>query len=85
MSVSPSRPAIETPNAVRAAAVDRTTCDSSNARTRERPSARAERPSGAVAHPREDVETVYAVLQSTTRRGPWEPPETMRLVSVPSS
>lgn len=41
-----------------------------------------ERSSGAVAHPHEDVETVYAVLQSTTRRGPWEPPETMRLVSV---
>ena len=26
--------------------------------------------------------TLYSVLQSTARRGPWEPPERMRLVSV---
>ena len=38
--------------------------------------------SGELAERYEDAETVYSVLRSVTRRGPWEPPETMRLVSV---
>ena len=38
--------------------------------------------SGALAKRYQDAETVYSVLGSTTRRGPWEPPETMRAVSV---
>jgi len=39
-------------------------------------------PSRALARRYEDAETVYSVLGSTTRRGPWGPPETMRTVSV---
>ena len=42
----------------------------------------AKRSSGALARRYEDAETVYSVLRSVTRLGPWEPPETMRLVSV---
>ncbi len=38
--------------------------------------------SGELARRYEDAETVYSVLGSTTRRGPWEPPERMRTVSV---
>ena len=38
--------------------------------------------SGALAKRYEDAETVYSVLASTARRGPWGPPETMRTVSV---
>ena len=30
----------------------------------------------------EPAETIYSVLGSATRRGPWEPPQTMRTVSV---
>ena len=37
---------------------------------------------GALARRHEDAETVYSILGSTARRGPWEPPETMRAVSV---
>jgi hypothetical protein len=29
-----------------------------------------------------DVQTLYSVLQSSTRSGPWVPPEIMRVVSV---
>ena len=38
--------------------------------------------SGALAERYEHAETVYSVLGSTARRGPWKPPETMRTVSV---
>ncbi len=38
--------------------------------------------SAALARRYEDPETVYSVLRSVTRLGPWEPPEKMRLVSV---
>jgi hypothetical protein len=40
------------------------------------------RPSGALTARDDDAETVYSVLQSVTRLGAWDPPETMRLVSV---
>jgi len=36
----------------------------------------------ALTRPEEDDETVYSVLRTVSRLGPWEPPETMRLVSV---
>ena len=42
----------------------------------------AKRSSGALTRPYEDDETVYAVLRTVTRLGPWEPPEAIRLVSV---
>ena len=42
----------------------------------------AKRSSGAMAERYEHAETVYSVLGSTARRGPWKPPETMRTVSV---
>jgi predicted membrane protein len=45
----------------------------------------AKRSSGELAGRYEEPETVYSVLRSVTRRGPWEPPETMRLVSVMGS
>jgi predicted membrane protein len=38
--------------------------------------------SGALSERYEHAETVYSVLGSTARRGPWKPPETMRTVSV---
>jgi hypothetical protein len=38
--------------------------------------------SGALAKRYQDAETVYSVLGSTARRGRWEPPETMRTLSV---
>jgi hypothetical protein len=38
--------------------------------------------SGALATSYQDAETFYAVLGSTAQRGPWEPPKTMRAVSV---
>jgi hypothetical protein len=40
------------------------------------------RPSADPTPLHDDEETVYSVLRSVTRFGPWEPPETMRLVSV---
>lgn len=42
----------------------------------------AKRSTGELARSYEEDETVYSVLRSVTRLGPWEPPETMRLVSV---
>jgi hypothetical protein len=38
--------------------------------------------SRALAPRHDGVETLYSVLQRSSRRGPWRPPETMRLVSV---
>ena len=38
--------------------------------------------SGGLAKRHEGVETVYSVLGSVARRGPWEPPEMMWTVSV---
>jgi hypothetical protein len=38
--------------------------------------------SGSLINRYADAETVYSVLRSVTRLGAWEPPETMRLVSV---
>jgi hypothetical protein len=38
--------------------------------------------SGALAKRYQDAETVYSVLGSIARRDRWEPPETMRTVSV---
>ena len=38
--------------------------------------------SSTLAERYEHAETVYSVLGSAARRGPWKPPETMRAVSV---
>ncbi len=38
--------------------------------------------SRALAERYEPTETIYSVCWSIVRRGPWEPPETMRTVSV---
>lgn len=40
------------------------------------------RSSDALASPYEHDETVHSVLRSIARRGPWTPPETMRVVSA---
>lgn len=45
----------------------------------------AKRSPAALTRPDEDDPTVYSVLRSISRLGPWEPPETMQLVSVMGS
>jgi len=45
----------------------------------------AKRSPAALTRPYEDDQTVYSVLRSISRLGPWEPPETMQLVSLMGS
>lgn len=45
----------------------------------------AKRPTEALARSEATAESVYAVLGSVSRRDPWEPPETMRAVSIMGS
>lgn len=52
------------------------------ARYSRRMSVPTRRSSGWLADRDDGAEVVHAVLRSTTWRGPWEPPELMRVVSV---